>query len=527
MAWGWAQPAQAQANMRVDDFGAVGNGIADDTASIQAALNATAAGAAVIFSPGKTYRIGDVARGLVPKSGTRLILYGATLTMSNQDGVRCRLLTIAGKARVTVSGGTLVGSRAGAPDWAIGIHLSDSSDIVIEDVVFRSFATDGVTVSGDAGCQRVRIERCQASGMGRNGMSLISGSEIRIADSLFENTNNPDAGMPRAGLGAEPNAGNRLSRVSIVGCRFRNNQGSGLLLQLGNGVSLTHLTVRDNIAESNGLGGLVLNAVSHALVVGNRVLGHASRNGYGIGVRQRATNVVVKANVLVGNFRGIYAEGAQVVSIVGNTVMGTGASGVLRGGDDGDGINLRGYSVIVNGQTQQIVASHAVVSGNLVRSSAGRGILVSQATQSNIANNVVLDSGQHGIQVQFGSTDSQVRGNIVARSSLESDDAYQDVFLSQTSSRLLVVQNQLRSGASVQAGLGMDNASHNVLSQNCLLGGPDVPLAVSPNAIGTSYNWRGSGNGWNRSAAGGAVQFLPDAASSLALALACLWCRVH
>ena len=43
--------------IRVEDFGAVGDGSTDDTIAIQAALNATTVGSCVLLAPGKTYRV--------------------------------------------------------------------------------------------------------------------------------------------------------------------------------------------------------------------------------------------------------------------------------------------------------------------------------------------------------------------------------------------------------------------------------------------------------------------------------------
>jgi len=511
-----AAAAAAPPLVRVDDFGAAGNGVADDTAPIQAALDAVAPGGTVLFTPGKTYRIGNARAGLAPQSGSRLVLHGATLTLANEAGQRCRIFTLASRSRVTLSGGTLLGSRTGAPDWAIGVLVSDASDVLIEDVAFRDFATDAVTVTGNAGSQRVRIRRCRASGMGRNGMSLIAGSDITVEDSLFENTGNPDTNMPRAGLEAEPNAGGQLRGLRVTRCHFRNNEGSGLLLQLGSGASLSHLTVTDNVSERNGLGGLVLATVSQAVVAGNRVLGHASRNGYGIGVTRRSTGVVIRANVLEGNYRGIYAEGAQVVAIHANTIVGTGAGAGLGAGDDGDGINLRGYTTVVGGEPQEVFASQAVVFGNSIRQAAGKGILVSQARQASIASNIVMDSGQHGIHAQFGSADGQIQGNVVVRSGREMAGAYQDIFVSHASARLLIAQNQHRDGTRVRAGIALDNASDNIVTHNSFVAGPAVPLSQSDNVVRTAYNWRGSGGGWNRSALGSVVQFLPPPAFLLA-----------
>jgi hypothetical protein len=136
-----------------------------------------------------------------------------------------------------------------------------------------------------------------------------------------------------------------------------------------------------------------------------------------------------------------------------------------------------------------------------------------------VANNIVVDSGQHGIHARFGSADVQVQGNVVVGSGREWAGAYQDVFVAQASARLLVAQNQHRDGARVRSGIALDNASDTIVTHNSFVGGPAVPLSQSDNAVRTTYNWRGSGIGWNRAAAGGGVQFLPPAPTVIAQSL--------
>jgi parallel beta-helix repeat protein len=504
---GLAGPLSAW-NVPVDQFGARGDGVADDTAAIQAALNASVPGGSVSFTPGKRYRIAGTLTGLVPKSDTRVILRGATLLGEDQPGGRCRIFTISGKSRIKLSGGTFLGRRTGMASWSIAVHVSDSTDIVVEDAVFRDFDTDALAVTGDLGCRRVTIRRCRVSNAGRSGMSLISGSDITVEDSLFEGSQNADTNMPRAGLEAEPNTDNSLSRVTVARCHFRNNQGSGLFFQVGHGRSVTDVTLVDNVAQNNGVGGIILNGLANVVVSRNRISGHLNRNGYGIGLTRRAANVVVKGNVLEGNYRGIYCEGSDGVSIESNIVVGSGAGAHAHAGDDADGIHVRGYTLAAD-PPLIVVAKLASITGNLVRDAAGRGILLARVSQAQLADNVVLDSGQHGIQVQFTTTDAQIQGNIVARSGLEADRAYQDVFLSHGSARLQVNQNQLRQGVRVMSGVAQDNVTTTVVAQNCLLAGPPVPLLASDNATGTAYEWRGWGDGWNRTGSADGVAFVP------------------
>jgi parallel beta-helix repeat protein len=497
----WVATASAA---RVDDFGATGNGITDDTAAIQAALDAARPDDMVVFTPGRTYRIAATLIGLRPKSRTHLVLRGATLMAGEQTAGRHRIVTIDGQSRITISGGTFVGSRAGAPEWGLGVFLSDATDIVIEDAVFRDFYTDSILVTGNAGCRRIVIRRCRSSNAGRAGTGLISGSDIVVEDSVFEGTQNANTNMPRSGLHAEANTDDSLSRITVTRCLFRNNQGPGLYFLVGHGVSLTDVTLTDNVAENNGLGGFLLKRAANVLIRGNRIAGHTTRNAYAIGLADTSTNVIVRNNVLERNYRGIYLEGADAVSIEANTVVGTGAAKVFREGDDGDGILVRGSS-----GTTPLVSRLVNITGNLIRGVAGRGIMCSQSSEITVAGNVILDTGQHGIHVRSTSADAQVRGNIVARSSLEGSGLYQDIFLSQAATRVVVSQNLLRDGVSARSGIALDNITGTVVAENCLLTGPPIPLAVSDSATGIEYEWSGSGGGWNRGDTPVGPQFLP------------------
>lgn len=79
-----AVPRTAQAKMRdivsVKDFGAVGDGVTDDTAAIQAALNAVVSGQVLLFPPG-TYKT-SMTLFLSQKSNVILMCYGAKIVNS-------------------------------------------------------------------------------------------------------------------------------------------------------------------------------------------------------------------------------------------------------------------------------------------------------------------------------------------------------------------------------------------------------------------------------------------------------------
>jgi polygalacturonase len=75
--WGIAVPAITQPSVRVEDFGARGDGVTDDTAAINAAVQSLSNGGTVLFESGKKYlRKGKVT---VDKANVQLWGYGATI----------------------------------------------------------------------------------------------------------------------------------------------------------------------------------------------------------------------------------------------------------------------------------------------------------------------------------------------------------------------------------------------------------------------------------------------------------------
>jgi hypothetical protein len=105
--------------LSVSSFGARGDGVTPDTDAIQAAVDALRPGQTLRF-PAGTYLI-DTAKGVRLKDAIRLELGNATLVGPNVDRARCRIFEIQGRQGVQIRGGTLRGSRAGSPEWGVGV----------------------------------------------------------------------------------------------------------------------------------------------------------------------------------------------------------------------------------------------------------------------------------------------------------------------------------------------------------------------------------------------------------------------
>jgi polygalacturonase len=443
-------------------FGAVGDGQADDTAALQAAIDATPSGGVLRVPPG-TYRIA-CERGLVLKDGLRLELGDAILTGPNVNGARCRVLDVSGRRNVTIRGGTLVGSRLGAPQWGVGILASDADDLVIEGVTLRDFFFDGILLTGNRGCRRVQVRNVTAENNRRTGLAAPAVLDLTIENSTFRGSRGQS---PQAGVNCEPNAGGEVRQVHIVRSTFADNAGIGLYIHRALGVSVSDATVEDNVVAGNEHG-IVAAAVSGVTIRRNRVSGHRGRVRSGIALGEETSRAVVADNVLEGNFRGIVSAGATGVEIRGNIVTGTGTTGDAASGEDGDGIVCRGLRGLLSGA--------CVVRQNTVRRTAGSGVAAHLVSRVEISDNRVEDTGQRGILLR-SVTESEVRGNEVEGAGAETSKRYDAVELAASSNDNLVTQNVCRLGPQTRADITIGPGC----LRNRVFGNVSVPwTGVSP-----------------------------------------------
>ena len=443
-------------------FGAVGDGQTDDTAALQAAIDAAPPGGTVRIPPG-TYRIAS-DRGLVLKDDLRLELGDATLTGPNVNGARCRLIEVSGRRNVTIRGGTLVGSRVGAPQWGVGILASDADDLVIEGTTFRDFFFDGILLTGNRGCRRVQVRNVTAENNRRTGLAAPAVVELTIENSTFRGSRGQS---PHAGVNCEPNAGGEVRQVRITRSTFADNAGIGIYIHRALGVSVSDATVEDNVVAGNEHG-IVASAVSGVTIRRNRVSGHRGRVRSGIALGEETSRAVVADNVLEDNFRGIVSAGATEVEIRGNILTGTGTTGDAASGEDGDGIICRGL--------RGLLAGACVVRQNLVRRAAGSGIAAQLVSRVEISDNRVEDAGQRGILLR-SVTESEVRGNQVAGAGAETSKRYDAIELVASSNDNLVTQNVCRLGPQTRADITIGPGC----MRNRVFGNVSVPwTGVSP-----------------------------------------------
>jgi nitrous oxidase accessory protein NosD len=441
--------------LSVKAFGARGDGLTSDTAAIQAAVAAVPPGGTLQF-PAGTYRI-DSDRGVRLKDDLRLDLGEATLVGTNVDGARGRLLEIQGERNIVITGGTMVGSRGGQPEWGVGLLASDAQDLRIENTTFRDFFFDGILLTGNTGCRRVVVRGVTAENNRRTGLAIVSAEDVTVEDSAFRGSRGQS---PQAGVNCEPGPGASVRHLRFRRSSFVGNAGVGLYVHRGLGVAVEDVTVEDSRVEGNDQG-IVASGVLGVTITGNTVIGHRARGRSGIALGEDTARALVAGNRLEDNLRGIVSAGASDAEIRENVVVGTGPGSGFGAGDDGDGIVCRGLKAVL--------PEACVVAGNSVRRCAGSGLVAALVSQVRLVDNIVEDTGQRGIHLRSVGA-SLVSGNHVSRIGLEAPGRYDGIELTQSANGNVVSSNVCRLGGGMRnaIGVGLGCVGNQVVSNTVL-----------------------------------------------------------
>jgi parallel beta-helix repeat protein len=224
------EPAPTSVIVNVKSKGAKGDGQADDTAAIQAAIDSAAIGGTVLVPDG-TYMVSTLPRETVRLKSDMILKLAprAVLTAIPSNQKRVALLRISSASNVTVVGGMLQGQRnklQEAPGLGMGIRIDNgSSKISILNVTANDMWGDGFYIE-DA--SDVTLCGVTASNNRRQGLSIIQGDNILVKNALFQNTN---GARPGAGVDLEPDErGQAIANIRIQSSRFLDNAGPGILI---------------------------------------------------------------------------------------------------------------------------------------------------------------------------------------------------------------------------------------------------------------------------------------------------------
>lgn len=305
------------ANVKDAAYGATGDGVSDDTAAIQRAIDAvSAAGGGIVDIPAGNYMINTLYQtgnsyekaGLVLKSNIIVrIASGATLYAIPNGEKSYQMFSITHVDNVHIIGGRLIGDRdnhiGNLGQTGYGVRITDATNVVIEDLYAGEFWGDGVFLGENS--KNITIYKVICDHNRRQGMSIVGGQNVKILESEFKRS---DGTPPKSGIDIEPEGDYPIAKdIEIHRCLFEGNT-TGFVVsnQYANSVA-ANITFADNTVRDN-IYGVNLVGLKGGLVTGNKVYNDQTITEIDIhwGIRLRnngrysTSNVKVSGNTVYG-----------------------------------------------------------------------------------------------------------------------------------------------------------------------------------------------------------------------------------
>lgn len=358
--------------LSVSDFGAVGDGLTDDSAALQAAIDAAGTESWLRFPREGTYAI---ASGLTIPTGARIDLEGSTILRqagSTWTGVQ-HMLTALNASDIVIRNGKIDGNKdvdslVAATSSIGGVLLNTCTDVVLRDLeITRTVINEPSTgLDGGAGimlydCSRVDLIGIHGHTNDRTAVLFWISDLCRIMDSRLHD-----------------NLGSGVSSFTSPECVYRN------LIAYTNGYS--------NVSV-NGLRCIVSDILSYGSTLTGLNIGHETQPTDDTQV----TNVIAYNNVL----EGITITGSARVR-VSNAVLYNNQQNNLRVATGSTGIQLVGITSRDSAGGQGILlgfGSDHLVAGCRVYGNRAAGIYVSPSVKARLIGNAVSNNDQGG----FGS----------------------------------------------------------------------------------------------------------------------------
>jgi parallel beta-helix repeat protein len=382
---------------QVTDFGAVGDGVHNDTAAIQAAINeASMQGGAKVYLPKGIYILKD---SLVVR-GDHITLEGAgwetelrivthpQRVVTVQDANHCTVRNLQVSLGVT---------GVERNDQDEGVYVTGASNnFLIENILGNG---KGIMVRGEMSQGVIRSNTIRDTLA--DGIHITNGADsIEILDNNLENTGDDAIAV----VSYESNQ-KLVHNIKIIGNQIKNSKARGIAHVGGDDVTIWSNTI-DGTSSSGILVDQDLHFHTHPSYntsIKDNTISHAGTYGikrgnqFGIEISEGAFYVAIENNIIQdGVFRGL-GIGAKSTKVRFNQVLRNGESGIQIDADqvilEGNQVELNGkYGLYVKGKQGLKILDNVWTNNNTIGQPAIDNIMVMDSDFTEISNNTSIDT---------------------------------------------------------------------------------------------------------------------------------------
>lgn len=383
--------------VNVKEFGAVGDGVTDDTAAIQRALDS----ANSIYFEGGIY----CTNALYIKSNTVLTFSPLAELKANPGyGVNESVLNISSKSNIEIIGNGA--SIRMLKDEYMGdssqqrhcVKISSSKNITIKNLKLLRSGGDGVIVGGSNAtlAENILIDGCTMDDNKRQGISLIGGlKSCIISNCTITNTNGTD---PQLGIDLEPWEESLWNEdVLITNCYFENNKNGAItVFEQNRNITISNNRLKEqsiNVKTNTGAQSSAIRSPKNIFIKNNYL------DDGNIYIYNCESNILVEDNYINLSTRG---SGITVE----NTIKTT-STIVIR---ENTILNAKAASIGVYNLDNAIIDNNTILDCELALSLVGSKNVVFK--RNTIIGYNKMSTAKHVISLQT-STDIMVTDNVI------------------------------------------------------------------------------------------------------------------
>ena len=300
-------------SVNVMNFGATGNGVTDDTAAIQAAINALPSTGGTVVVPNGNYMI-NALTGISLRSHVRLSLYGAAyLKAIPNNATRYWIVKAWNVNNVEIVGGNIVGERTShqgtTGEWGYGINISAGSNVYVHDITVSNCWGDGIIIgasgSGSSAVlsTNITLNRVTSSNNRRQGLTITPATQVYVVNSTFTGSNGT---APQAGIDIEPQTQGTTQQVRLENLTLSNNLGNGLEVH----ANVSGLTLNEVTSENNQGFGVYTGGPSNVTITNSNL---SENYLFGVDIGPATNTVQLTGNTIEWNGDAwFYAHGVSI-----------------------------------------------------------------------------------------------------------------------------------------------------------------------------------------------------------------------